>query len=52
MGEIVDILVNFDAYCNDCEHVEKMSTEEPCNECLSNPVNQHTDKPVMFREKS
>ena len=44
-------LVNFSEYCDKCKHYDLDGTEEPCNECLSYPVNQYTHKPVNFESK-
>lgn len=38
-------------YCNKCKNINKSMTDEPCNECLSEPVNLYTHKPVHFEEK-
>ena len=43
-------IVNFSIYCVDCKHINKDETEEPCDSCLSEPVNQNTHKPVKFEE--
>lgn len=45
-------IVNFFEYCAKCKHEEKLDKVEPCNECLDNPVNQHSDKPVKFEPKT
>ena len=43
--------VYFDPYCSKCKHLKKPETEEPCNECLNNPVNEYAHRPVKFEEK-
>lgn len=43
--------VRFDIYCKKCEHEKKQENEEPCGKCLDEPVNENTNKPVMFKEK-
>lgn len=43
--------VNFEDYCGLCEHKDVDQNEDPCNECLTNPVNSHSHKPVNFKEK-
>lgn len=43
--------VYFDKYCKLCEYRDKEENEEPCDECLTNPVNTNCHKPVMFKEK-
>lgn len=43
--------VYFHEYCKKCEHSKVKNHEEPCNECLENPVNLYTHRPVKFEEK-
>ena len=45
--------VNFNKYCKKCKHysVDDIKGKEPCNECLSNPVNLNSKKPVKYEEK-
>lgn len=43
--------VRFDLYCKKCKHCDKKEDEEPCDECLSNPVNLYSHKPINFEEK-
>lgn len=43
--------VYFHEYCKTCEHVKVKDTEEPCNECLENPINLYSHKPVNYREQ-
>ena len=45
-------IVTFYEYCEKCKHKKKQESEEPCNECLSNPVNAHSHKPLKFEEKN
>jgi hypothetical protein len=44
-------IVDFEKYCKDCKYKETNSDLDPCNECLSNTVNLHSEKPVKFEEK-
>ena len=37
-------------YCLQCLHWTKSEAEEPCHECMDNPVNAHSRKPVMYEE--
>lgn len=32
--------VYFDIYCKKCKNYKKPESEEPCNECLTNPYNK------------
>ena len=43
--------VYFDQYCPKCEHEDKPSHEEPCNDCLNNPSNINSHKPVNWKKK-
>ena len=43
--------VYFEWYCPECKHALLGLHEEPCNECLDNPVNLYSHKPVKFEEK-
>ncbi len=42
--------VLFDKYCDKCKHVDKKENESPCDECLSEPTNLHSEKPVKYEE--
>lgn len=43
--------VYYHQYCKTCKHKDVKNTEEPCNECLSEPVNRYSHKPVKFEER-
>lgn len=43
--------VRFDKYCETCKHRDEPEVIEPCMECLLNPVNYETEKPVKWEEK-
>jgi hypothetical protein len=43
--------VMFCNYCIRCKHFEREDYELPCSECLEEPINLYTDKPVRFEEK-
>ena len=44
-------IVHFHEYCRKCKYYEKKESEDPCNECLNNPGNMDSHKPVNFKEK-
>ena len=44
--------VYFHEYCNTCVHKDVNEAEDPCDECLANPVNSCSHKPVNWKEKS
>ena len=43
--------VRFDLYCKTCRYYELAESEDPCYECLENPVNCYSHKPVNWEEK-
>lgn len=50
-NEIDYLLVDFKKYCKTCEHKDKKENEDPCAECLENPMNLYSQKPVKWEEK-
>lgn len=48
--EIIDKIVEFDKYCKLCKNVKLLETDDPCNECLTSPVNINSRKPILFEE--
>ena len=38
-------------YCHACVHFDKLGFEDPCDECLSEPANTYSHKPVKYEEK-
>lgn len=42
--------VYFDKYCKTCEFRDVDDVADPCNECLGEPCNLHSHKPVMYKE--
>ena len=45
-----DKFVDFYNYCKKCEYFNVEGHKDPCDECLHHPVNQHSVKPVKFKE--
>ena len=43
--------VDFEKHCMTCKHQDLKGTEEPCNECVSEPVNYQSEKPVKWEER-
>ena len=41
--------VNF-AYCQICKSANLTEKDEPCNSCLTNPVNFESSKPVKYEQ--
>lgn len=44
--------VDFHNYCPKCKHAGVSPLDEPCYECMTNPVNLHSRKPVNFEEEN
>lgn len=42
---------DFFKYCQMCKYVHLDEHEDPCNDCLSVPVNEDSRKPVRFKEE-
>ena len=43
--------VYFDQYCETCEYEKTKDVADPCNECLGDPINLHSHKPVKWKPK-
>lgn len=43
--------VFFEKWCNQCQYQKERETSDPCNECLTNPVNESSHRPVLFKKK-
>ena len=43
--------VYFHEYCKKCKHEKNPENEEPCFECLNEPENLHSHKPVNWEAK-
>lgn len=44
--------VYFHMFCKKCKHwVENDEQKQPCFECLEEPVNLHSHRPVRFESK-
>ncbi len=42
--------VYYDQYCSRCVHRELEEDDEPCRDCLGEPVNVYSHKPVYWEE--
>lgn len=40
--------VYFDQYCKTCKHKDKEENEDPCFDCLAEPANVYSHKPVRY----
>ena len=43
--------VYFYKYCKNCQYMDNKEDEGPCDECLNEPSNTYSHKPVYFKEK-
>ena len=51
MGQINEMKeVRFDIWCAKCTHKDKSEAEDPCYDCLADPVNTYSRKPVYFED--
>lgn len=41
--------VYFHEFCKTCKHEKKAETEDPCYDCLMEPVNLYSHKPVKYK---
>ena len=48
--ELIEKFVEFNEYCPRCKHKKVPETEDPCNECLTEPTNEYSHKPVRFED--
>ena len=51
--EYLDKEVYFHLYCERCKNYNEEDPDEyseVCDDCLSNPMNRHSHKPVNFEE--
>ena len=44
--------VYFHEYCKTCKHKNIKNTEEPCDECLGEPTNLNSHKPVKYEKET
>lgn len=42
--------VYFEQYCKTCEFSDAKETDEPCCDCLNEPVNLYSHKPVSWKK--
>lgn len=45
--------VDFKKYCPKCEYIkdDEFDDKSPCYDCLAEPVNVDSHKPISFKEK-
>lgn len=42
--------VHFHEYCKSCKFKDMKNKEEPCDECMSEPTNLNSHKPVKYEK--
>ena len=42
--------VDFNKYCPTCKHAKKFEEDDPCWDCLNEPTNIDSRKPVCWEE--
>lgn len=43
--------VDYHQYCHKCKYYGVSEVKDPCNNCLGEPANLHSVKPVYYEEK-
>lgn len=43
--------VYFGEYCSKCRHEKEPEDRDPCNDCLNNPSNIDSHKPIRFEAR-
>lgn len=43
--------VYYCAYCYKCKYFDSPDIDDPCNQCLTIPVNAYSHKPIKFTPK-
>ena len=51
MSNEYEKMVEFDKWCEKCKNYDKKESDDPCFDCLSDPVNYATRKPTKWEEK-
>lgn len=44
--------VYFGDYCKTCKYEKSLESEDPCYDCLNEPVNEDSHKPVCWEDKN
>lgn len=47
----IDKEVHFHEFCKKCKYEKTEDTEKPCDECLGEPFNQNSHRPVKYEKK-
>lgn len=46
---MADKFVDFYKYCNECKFKDNSEEQDPCYDCLAEPVNEDSHKPMYFK---
>ena len=49
--ELIDHEVYYDYYCPRCVHENVEMWDDPCENCLKNPMQPHSHKPLEYQPK-
>lgn len=49
--ELITKEVRFDLWCPKCKYSGNKETEDPCCDCLDEPMNENSHKPFYFEEE-
>lgn len=44
-------IVTYELYCKNCEHKDLDEDKDPCHDCLNNPVNVDSHRPMYFKKR-
>ena len=47
--EIEYKLVDYERYCKRCKFSGIVEEDDPCHDCLNEPVNSNSEKPLYFK---
>lgn len=47
----IERIVDFKKYCETCKHKDVNEVKDPCDDCLDNPMNTNSRKPMYYEEK-
>lgn len=45
-----DKIVDFKKYCETCKYKDLDEVKDPCNDCLDNPANEDSHKPLYWEQ--
>ena len=49
--ELYEKMVEYEKWCPKCIHFKELDWKDACNDCLNNPFNDFSHKPINFKEK-